>query len=160
MKNNIRLFLFAAFLFPVLSAFSQKYRTMQDTIKLNKEYLTVRNDIAALNGKLTIAQNNLPGYRSKAKDANIDAKDAASASSIQASKATNGSVSDAKTSKRKADKAYSEAKDSRSAQSNVSDQENKITRYQLDLKKKQQRLEELDVMRAAIISKYPPAILP
>ena len=44
-------------------------------------------------------------------------------------------------------------KDSRSAKNKVSDQENKITRYKLDIKKKQQRLEELDVMRKAINAK-------
>ncbi|HEX2683547.1 MAG TPA: hypothetical protein VHL77_06425, partial [Ferruginibacter sp.] len=55
--------------------------------------------------------------------------------------------------KRKAKKAYNEAKDSRSAKSKVNDQENKITRYKLELKKKQQRLEELDVMRLAINTK-------
>ena len=35
-------------------------------------------------------------------------------------------------------------------QKKVSDQEDKITRYRLDIKKKQQRLEELDLMRSAI----------
>ena len=144
-----------AFLFPVVSAFSQKYKSIADTGKLNKEYVAVSNDIAELNAKLTIAQNNLPGYQLKARDANIEAVDAASASSNQASKATNGSVSDAKNSKRKADKAYSEAKDSKSAQSKVSDQEDKIVRYKLDIKKKQQRLDELSVMRGAINSKTP-----
>jgi chromosome segregation ATPase len=160
MKKIIPLFYVMALLFPVVSAFSQKYKTVEDTIKLNKEYVNVSNDIAELSAKLTIAQNDLPGYQSKAKNANTDAVNAASASSDQATKATNGSISDAKTSKKKADKAYSEAKDSRSAKSNVTDQENKITRYKMDIKKKQQRLEELDVMRMAIRTKMLTASVP
>jgi chromosome segregation ATPase len=150
MKKNIRYFYLLALLCVVLPAFSQKYKTVEDTAKLNKEYVKVLNDIAELNAKLTIAQNDLPGYQAKAKDANDDAATAAAASSDQASKATNGSVKDAKKAKRKANKAYGEAKDSKSAKGKLSDQENKITRYKLDIKKKQQRLEELDIMRTAI----------
>jgi len=142
-----------AFMFSSLPGVAQKYKTAEDTAKLNKEYVNITNDIVDLNAKLQIAQNDLPGYQSKARDANSDAVNAASASSDQASKATSGSVSDAKTAKRKANKAYNEAKDSRSAKGKVSDQENKITRYKLDIKKKQQRLEELDVMRIAIDTK-------
>lgn len=153
MKKNIRLFYLLVMILPSFSAFSQKYRKIEDTVKLNKEYVNVSNDIVELNAKLAIAQNDLPGYQSKAKDANNDAVNAASASSNQASKATNGSVSDAKSAKRKANKAYSEAKDSKSANRRVADQEDKITRYKLDINKKQHRLEELDVMRVAINTK-------
>jgi hypothetical protein len=153
MKKSICFGYLLALLFSGISVYSQKYKTIQDTSKLNKEYVNVRNDIVELTAKLTIAQNDLPGYQSKAKDANSDAANSASASSDQASKATNGSVHDARTAKRKAKKAYNEAKDSRSAKSKVNDQENKITRYKLELKKKQQRLEELDVMRLAINTK-------
>ena len=41
-------------------------------------------------------------------------------------RAENGSVSDAKSAKRKANKSYNEAKDSRSARKKVSEQEDKI----------------------------------
>ncbi len=150
MKKIILYFYLVNLTFTALPVFSQKYKTIEDTAKLNKEYVKVDNDIAELNAKLTIAQNDLPGYQSKAKDANADAANAASASSDQAAKATIGNVKDAKKAKKKANKAYNEAKDSRSADGKVSDQEDKITRYKLELKKKQQRLEELDIMRAAI----------
>jgi len=160
MKKIIYLCCVTALLFPALTTSAQKYKTIEDTAKLNKEYVNVSNDIVELNAKLTIAQNDLPGYQSKATDANKDAADAASASSDQASKATNGSVGDAKKAKRKADKAYSEAKDSKSAKGKVNDQEDKITRYKLDIKKKQQRLEELDVMRAAINAKISAGSVP
>jgi hypothetical protein len=153
MKKIIRLFYLLLLILPALSISAQKYKKIEDTAKLTKEYVNVSNDIVELTAKLTVAQNDLPGYQSKARDADNDAASAASASSDQASKATNGNVKDAKSAKRKANKAYDEAKDSRSAKSKVSDQEDKITRYQLEIKKKQQRLEDLDLMRAAINAK-------
>ena len=137
-----------------LPAFSQKYKRAEDTVKLNKEYVEVSNDIAELQAKLTVAQNNLPGYESRAGDANSDAQKAAENSSDQASKATNGSVKDARRAKRKAKTAYNEAKDSRSANENVSDQDDKISRLSKQLNKKQHRLSELDSMRAEINAKY------
>jgi len=153
MKKNIRLLYLLLLLLPSVSAFSQKYKTAADTVKLSKEYVDVLNDMADLNAKLTIAQNDLPGYQSKVKGANNDAVDAAEASSDQADKATNGKVSDAKSAKKKADKAYDEAKDLKAAKKKLSNQEDKITRYQLDIKKKQQRLTDLDLMRVAIFAK-------
>jgi len=153
MKKIIRLFCLLIMILSSLAGFSQKYKTVEDTIKLTKEYVKVSNDIATLSAKLTVAENDLPGYQQKVQNASSDAANAATASSDQASKATNGDIGDARSAKRKAKKAFGEAKDLRSAKNNVSDQENKITRYKLDLQKKQQRLGELDVMRAAINAK-------
>lgn len=153
MSKIFYLFYVLALIFTASTAFAQKYKTIEDTARLNKEYVNLSNDIASLNAKLTIAQNDLPGYQSKAKDADDDAAKAANASSDQASKATNGNVSDARTAKRKAKKAYNEAKDYRLAKSRLSDQEDKITRYKLDIKKKEQRLQELDLMRIGIATK-------
>jgi chromosome segregation ATPase len=160
MKKIIRLFYLLALILPALAAFSQKYKKIEDTIKLNKEYVNVSNEVADLKAKLTIAQNDMPRYQAEAKDANSDAVNAASASSNQASRATDGSVSDAKSAKRKASKSYDKAKDSRSAKNKVSDQEDKITRYNRDIEKKQQRLEELDAMRLAIYAKIPTDSIP
>jgi len=153
MTKIFGLFYLLVLIFTASTAFAQKYKTIEDTARLNKEYVNLRNDLASLNAKLTIAQNDLPGYQAKAKDADNDAEKAANTSSDQASKATNGSVSDARTAKRKSKKAYREAKDSREAKSRLSDQENKITRYKLDIKKMEQRLEELDLMRIGIYTK-------
>ena len=155
MKKSIYTICLLIALITSLQGFSQKYKKVEDTAKLNKEYVNVTNDIADLNAKLTIAQNNLPGYKSKAIAAGADAENAATKSSNQASKAaTNGEVDDAKKAKRRASKAYREAKDSRSANNNVSDQEDKITKLTLQINKKQQRLQELDVMRLAIAEKF------
>ena len=134
------------------SAFSQKYKTAADTVNLNKEYLKVTNVIADLTSKLAIAQNNLPGYNSKATAATSDAQNTALASSDQASKATNGSVKEAKRAKRRAKKALKEAKDADRANDNLSDQNKKIAKLNTELAKKQARLQELDAMRTTIMS--------
>ncbi|MEP6597450.1 MAG: hypothetical protein ABJA71_15965, partial [Ginsengibacter sp.] len=84
------------FVMTSMSAFSQKYKTAADTVKLNKEYVDVSNDIADLTSKLAVAQNNLAGYQAKAGEAVSDAQSTAIKSSDQASKATNGDVQDAK----------------------------------------------------------------
>ena len=132
------------------SAFSQNYQTASDTVKLNKEYVDVSNDIADLSAKLTIAQNNLPGYNNKAGDAVSDAHNTAAQSSEQASIATNGDVKDARKAKRKAKHALKDAKDLRHANNNVDDQNKKIADLTAELAKKQARLQELDTKRTAI----------
>ena len=64
-----------------IPAYAQKYKSTDDTLKLNKEYVKVNNDLADLNAKLTIAKNNLPGYQAKANNAASDAQNAADKSS-------------------------------------------------------------------------------
>ena len=49
------LLLASLLLFSVSSVSSQKYKTTADSIKINKEYIAVSNDIAELTSKLTIA---------------------------------------------------------------------------------------------------------
>ncbi|MGI8581664.1 MAG: hypothetical protein ACR2KX_05705 [Chitinophagaceae bacterium] len=134
------------------SAFSQKYKTAADTAKLNKEYVEVSNEIADLTSRLTIAQNNLPGYNNKANDAKADAQNTAIKSSEQSSDAVNGDVGDAKKAKRKAKKALREAKHARQASNKAEDQDKKIASLSSQLQKKQERLRELDTMRAAILN--------
>src|SRR4249920_1594422 len=108
MKKYIQPFCFFILAMICQSAYSQKYKTIDDTARLNKEYVNVSNDIADLSAILTITQNNLPGYRSKAIAAETDAQHAAASSSKQATKATNGDIDDAKKAKRSANKAYDE----------------------------------------------------
>ena len=129
---------------------AQKYKTAADTIKLNTAYAKLEKSIAALNVKLLNAQNDLPAYQAKAKDAQADAASAANASSEQADKANNGKVKDAKKAKRRANKAYGEAKDSRSADNKLKNLESDISKYQKELSKDQQKLAELEAIRAAI----------
>jgi chromosome segregation ATPase len=124
-------------------AFSQKYRSAADTIRLNKELVNVSNDIADLTSKLAIAQNNLPGYHTKAGDATSEAQKSADESSQQASKATNGNLGDAKSAKKKAGRALNRAEDARHANDNIKKQDKKIANLSRDLSKKQERLKEL-----------------
>ncbi len=134
---------------------AQKYKTPADTIKLNKEYLDVTNAIADLSAKLNQAQNELPGIRERAGEADAKAQNAADHSSDRADKATDGNVKDAKKAKRSAKTAYKKAKTSRSADANVISQEKKISRLSAELERKQKRLADLNEMRAAIYRMIP-----
>lgn len=150
MKRDV-LFLFACIcLFATLPAASQKYKSASDTAKLNKELVEVSNEIAELTAALTIAQNNLPGYVSKAAKAQTDAQGTAQQSSDQAYKATNGDLGDAKNAKKKAKKALNDAEDASDAKNNIKKQEKKIDKLTTQLQKKQKALQELEEMRTAI----------
>ena len=133
-----------------LTAFSQKYKTAADTVKLNREYVEVSNDIAELTSKLAIAQNNRPEYQSKAGEATLNAKSTATESSQQASKATNGDYGDAKSAKKKANNALNSAEDAKDANNKVKEQDKKIAKISWELQKKQNKLHELEDMRTAI----------
>jgi|SRR6185312_4673892 len=137
------------------SLFAQKYKTAADTVKLNEEYIKVKNDIVDLNAQLSVAQNNLPGYQSKATNARETAQSAASSSSGDATKATDGNIRDAKDAKNSAHNAYDKAKDARSANNNVGKQNEKIKKITESLRKKNQRLKDLDVMRNTIYAQQP-----
>ena len=148
MKNKI--YVVCLVLMAGITSHAQVYKTVADTTKLNKEFTEVSNDIASLSAKLTIAQNNLPGYQAKAKTADSDAQNAAVNSSDQAAKSTEGGVKEAKKAKRKSKKAYREAKDARSANNDVGEQDDKIASLTGQLAKKQERLRQLTIMREAI----------
>ena len=109
MKNRIIVVCLAALLLTGFSSYAQMYKTVEDTVKLNKEYTEVSNDIANLTAKLAVAQNNMPGYESKAGKAEGKAQDAAVNSSDQADKAVRGGVKEAKKAKRESKKAYRQA---------------------------------------------------
>lgn len=149
MKKNLFLFGLLCTL-ATLPAFAQKYKTGADTIKLNKELVEVSNDVAELTAKLSIAQNNLPGYNSKADKAVSDAQVTAQKSSDQAYKATNGDLDDAKSAKKKAKKASNDAEDADDAKGDVKSQEKKIDKLTADLQKKQKKMRELEEQRTAI----------
>ena len=151
MKSKIYVVCFLTLMMTGFAASAQVYKTAADTVKLNKEFTEVSNDIATLTAQLTIAQNKMPGYQSKANTAESNAQDAAETSSAQAAKATEGnSVKEARKAKRKSKKAYREAKDARSANVHVGNQEEKIASLTAQLAKKQERLRQLTDMRASI----------
>jgi DNA repair exonuclease SbcCD ATPase subunit len=147
MKRNVLFLLVVACVIVSLPAASQKYRSAADTVKLNRELVKVNNDIAKLTAELTVAQNNLPGYVSKAKTATNEAEATAQQSSDQAYKATNGDVQDAKSAKKKARKAYKDAGDASDARANTKKQEKKIDKLSAKLQKKQNDLKGLEEIR-------------
>jgi hypothetical protein len=150
MKNKIYVVCFLSLMATGFTANAQVYKTFADTVKLNKEFIEVSNDIASLSAKLTIAQNNMPGFQSRAKAADSNAQNAAFNSSDQADKATEGGVKAARKAKRNSKKAYREAKDARSANNVVETQDEKIVSLTGQLAKKQERLRQLITMRDAI----------
>lgn len=150
MKNKIYVLCFLALMSLSFTGYAQVYKTVEDTIRLNKEYTEVSNDIAQLTAKLAVAQNNLPRYKTKAGSAETDARDAAVTSSEQADKAVDGGVKEARKAKREAKKAYRQSKDVRSANSDISDQNDKIASLTGQLARKQERLQQLTEMRTAI----------
>ena len=155
MKNTMWMICFLVLTSLGFGASAQEYKTAADTVKLNKEYTDVDNDIASLTVKVAIIENNMPQYRSKASNAASDAQDAAINSREQASKATQGGVKEARKAKRQSKKAYREAKDERSANKNISKQQNKLNELKGELASKQERLAQLEDMRRAIHSLPP-----
>jgi hypothetical protein len=70
------------------------------------------------------------------------------ATADKASHATNGSVRDARRAKKEARRSVKDAKDSRKAGNELDNQNKKISQLSTDLTKNQDRLNELDKMRA------------
>ncbi len=137
-------------------SYAQKYKTPADTGKLNAEYVKVQNNIADLTARIKTAQDDLPGYKTKAVNAGNTAQAAAASNDTSATKATSGNMQDSKDAKKSANEAYGKAKDSRTANNNVGKQNEKIRKLTDQLKEQNQRLKDLDVMRAAIYAQIPP----
>ncbi len=136
-----------------LSAFSQKtYKTLADTVKLNKENLSVTNDIVTLKAKLEIAQNELPVLKAKAVSAHNTSKVSAEESRKQAVKASNAILDELKEADKKASRALKDGYAAKSADDDVLDMEGKIVSLNEKIKSKQKRLLELESMRSTILS--------
>ena len=150
MKKHLLLISAFLFMIAVQTASAQKYKTVNDTIKLNKEYLSVSEDIADLTKDLAAAKDKLPGYQRKASDKTSDARKGAVKSNEQSSKAIDGDVGDARKAKRKANNALKDAQNMESANNKVGSQEKKIAKLESQLQKKQDRLQQLEEMRVAI----------
>jgi hypothetical protein len=155
MKHSIYTVGFLSLMLFGFSAHAQVYKTAEDTVKLNSEFVEVSNDISSLSSRLAIAKNNMSDYRSKVNTADAKAQDAAETSSEQATKATAGGVKEARKAKRQSKKAYREAKDARSATNDVGNQDDKIVFLTGQLAKKQERLAQLTAMRTAIYDLIP-----
>ncbi len=137
MKRNVPFLLAAFCLMSFVPASSQKYKSASDTVKLNEKWIALSNEIADLNAVLTIAQNTLPRYVSKAAKAKTAAQSTAQESSEQAQKAINGDLGDAKSAKKKAKKALTDANDASNATNDIKKLEKKIDKLTTNLQKKQ-----------------------
>lgn len=150
-------YLFAILLFIIgaIPAFSQTYKTYADTAALNKEYAKVSSNIADLTAKLSEAKNDLAKYTNQSKKASNDAQSTATSTTNKASTAINGSVKDARKAKKEARKSLKNAKGSRKADDKVDAQTKKVNNLSEELSKNQDRLKQLDAMRASINNLVP-----
>ena len=147
-----KIFLLITFIVISSLAFSQKYKSLADTIKLNKEYLSVTNDIVNIKAKLDIAKNELPVLKATAITANALSKSSAAESSRQAYKATNAALEELKEADKKASKALKDGYAAKSANDDIRDMEEKIISLNEKTDIKQKKLKELEKMRTYILS--------
>ncbi len=134
------------------SAHAQKYKTAEDTIKLNKEYMKLIADTVDLKKDLAEAEENVTKYRELSETKDKEAKESAQESSKSASKAKNGDVDDAKKAKKKAEEAYEDAKEADEAKEKMEKEEKKIKKMNKELAKKEERLVDLGKMKETINS--------
>jgi F0F1-type ATP synthase membrane subunit b/b' len=150
MKKIILLLLTPALLLAVVPAFCQTYKTAADTSALNTEYLKVSKDIADISAKLDKAKQDQDADTRKANKSTAEAQTTAASASDKAAQSVDGTVKEAKRAKREARRSVRDAKDSRRAQGNLDDSGKKVSDLTSDLAKKQERLKQLDDMRASI----------
>ena len=150
MKKIIVFSMTALFMLAALPTFSQTYKVAADTTALNTEYMKLTKEIADLDAKLNKAEADQDHDTKKAIETSADAQNTASNASDKAAKSIDGSVKQAKRAKREARRSVRDAKDARHAQGNLDDSNKKVSRLNADLQKKQERLKELDRMRASI----------
>ena len=134
------------------TASAQRYKSIADTAKLNKEYNQTTKDIADLNTKLTAYNNKTAGYQDKASSSQQAAMSADQASKEQASAAAGGNIKDVKKELRKAKEANNDANDARDAASNEKANQKEINKLTEQISKKNKKLADLDQQRTAILS--------
>ena len=139
-------------LFLTNAAHAQKYKSMSDTTRLNKEYGAISLEMSKLNTRLIEEQNKTADYQSKTSSSAEEAVATAQVSKDQAAVATDGNTTDTK-------KAVSDAKDANKKANNaknaVSDEKNndkKIKQLTAQIEQKQKLLRDLDSQRAAIMA--------
>ena len=150
MKKFITCSIAVIIMLAALPSFSQTYKTLADTMALNVEYGKVSQDILDLTTKLDKAKKDQGDDEKKANNASADAQATASGASDKAAKSVDGTVGEARRAKREARRSVKDAKDSRRAKSDLDDSNKKVAKLTAELEKKQDRLKELNAMRASI----------
>jgi hypothetical protein len=154
--KNIRRFAGTAFILTVFSfttiAYGQKYKTMSDTTRLNKEYGEISLEISKLNTKLLEEKNKTADYHSKTSSSAGDAAATAQASKDQADVATSGNTTDTKKAVTDAKEADVKANTAKNAVSDEKKNNKKIKELTAQIDQKQKLLRDLDSQRAAIMA--------
>jgi hypothetical protein len=144
-------FILTVFLFTT-TAYGQKYKTMTDTTRLNKEYGEISLEVSKLNTKLLEEKNKTADYHSKTSSSAGDAVATAQASKDQADVATNGNTKDTKKAVTDAKEADIKANDAKNAVSDEKKNNKKIKELTAQIDQKQKLLRDLDSQRAAIMA--------
>jgi hypothetical protein len=137
------------------SLFAQKYKTVADTVKLNKAYGEVTLDISKLNTDLIEEQNKTPEYQAKSDLTAQNAETSAEYSKQTALIASDGHFADIKAAMKQSQKANNEAKNAMDAKNNQADNLDKIDKINIKIAKKQAELVELNGQKADIIDRLP-----
>ena len=143
---------FLTALFITTAAHAQKYKTLADTTRLNKEYGEISLEISKLNTKLQEEKNKTADFHSKTSSTAGDAVATAQASKDQADVATNGNTSDTKKAVSDAKAADKKANDSKDAIADEKKNGKKINELNAQIEQKQRLLRDLDSQRAAIMA--------
>jgi hypothetical protein len=133
-------------------AYGQKYKTMSDTTRLNKEYGEISLEVSKLNTKLLEEKNKTADYHSKTSSSAGDAVATAQASKDQADVATSGNTTDTKKAVTDAKEADKKANDAKNAVSDEKKNNKKIKELTAQIDQKQKLLRDLDSQRAAIMA--------
>jgi len=153
---NIKCILSTSFiltgLFLTTVAQGQKYKTMSDTTRLNKEYGEISLEVSKLNTMLIEEKNKTADYRSKTSSSAGDAVATAQASKDQAAVATNGNPTDTKKAVTDAKEADKKANNAKNAVSDEKKNNKKINELTAQIAQKQKLLRDLDSQRAAIMA--------
>jgi hypothetical protein len=154
--KNIKRIAGTAFILTVFSfttiAYGQKYKTMSDTTRLNKEYGEISLEISKLNTKLLEEKNKTADYHSKTSSSAGDAAATAQASKDQADVATSGNTTDTKKAVTDAKEADVKANTAKNAVSDEKKNNKKIKELTAQIDQKQKLLRDLDSQRAAIMA--------
>lgn len=140
-----------------LTAGAQKYKSLSDTAKLNKEYGKISLDMSKLNTRLIEEKNKTAEYQQKTSSTASDAVTSGQDSKNQAAMATSGNTTDTKKAVIDAKRADREANDAKDAAANEKSNNKKIDELTAKIEKKHKQLEELDMQRAAIMTRLNPA---
>ncbi len=152
MKRIISTTIILAALFIVNVVQGQKYKTISDTSRLNKEYGEISLEISKLNTKLIEEKNKTVDYRSKTSSSAKDAVATGEASKNQAAVATDGSTTDTKKAVKDAKEADKKAHNAKNAISDEKKNNKKINELTAQIDQKQRLLRDLDSQRAAIMA--------